>query len=212
VCQGFRSDQIAPRARYLSAARLRDVSCCTPANHHNERGQMKLINWVQFTWDLAALPGDAPELPEHYQISRATEEDEKELRRVVTASFALDPEWNTTLQEVMQAVESWLDFTLAADASGCLVLRHGARIIGGSVLSIRPDAANHLSPGPCVLMEYRNRGFGTHLLARSLFALRDSGIQRAVAIAKENSAVTKFLFTKFNGVPSPHGASPLLAA
>ena len=173
---------------------------------------MKLINWVQFTWDLTALPVEAPELPEHYQISAASDEDEKELRRVVTASFALDPEWNTTLQEVMQAVDSWLDAGLREGANGCLVLRHGSRIIGGSVLSLEADAANHFSPGPCVLMEYRSRGFGTHLLARSLAALRDSGVTRAVASAKETSPVTKFLYTKFNGVPSPQGASPLLAA
>jgi ribosomal protein S18 acetylase RimI-like enzyme len=173
---------------------------------------MKLINWVQFTWDLTALPRSVSELPEHYQISRATADDEKELRRVVTASFALDPDWNTTMQEVMQAVESWLDATLAADTNGCLVLRHGSRIIGGSLLSLDENAANHLSPGPCVLMEYRNRGFGTHLLARSLAALRDSGVTRATGLAKENSPVTKFLYTKFNGVASPGDPSPLLAA
>ncbi|HSH37420.1 MAG TPA: GNAT family N-acetyltransferase, partial [Chthoniobacterales bacterium] len=65
---------------------------------------------------------------------------------------------------------------------------------------------------PCVLMEYRNRGFGTHLLGRSLAALRDHGLQRAVAMAKENSPVTKFLYPKFNGTASAHDASPMLAA
>ena len=173
---------------------------------------MKLVNWVQFTWDLTALPESLSELPERYQIVPATEEDEKELRRVVTASFALDPEWNTTMKDVMEAVEAWMDATLAADANGCLVLRHGSRVIGGSVLSLNPAATNHLSPGPCVLMEYRNRGFGTHLLARSLATLRDNGLTRATAVAKENSPVTKFLYTKFNGVASPDDASPVLAA
>ena len=173
---------------------------------------MKLINWVQFTWDLTTLPDSVSELPEHYQISSATADDEKELRRVVTSSFALDPEWNTTMQEVLQMVESWLHDTLDAAADGCLVLRHGTRIIGGSVLSLEADAPHHLSPGPCVLMEYRNRGFGAHLLGRSLAALRDHGLQRAVAIAKENSPATKFLYTKFNGVASSHEAGPLVAA
>ncbi len=173
---------------------------------------MKLINWVQFTWDLTALPSAFAELPEHYQISPATADDEKELRRVVTASFALDPEWNTTMKEVMQTVEAWVEDTLQRDANGCLVLRHGARIIGGSVLSLNAEATNHLSPGPCVLMEYRNRGFGTHLLARSLSALREHGLTRAVAIAKENSPVTKFLYTKFDGVASGQDATPLLVA
>ena len=173
---------------------------------------MKLINWVQFAWDLTALPHSSPELPEHYQISPATVDDEKELRRVITSSFALDPEWNTTMQEVMQTIDVWLSATLEAAGDGCLVLRHGTRIIGGSILSLETNAPYHLSPGPCVLMEYRNRGFGTYLLERSLATLRENGFTRAVAIAKENSPVTKFLYTKFNGVSSPHDASPLLAA
>ena len=173
--------------------------------HDNERERMKRLNWVQFTWDLAALPHSPIELPERYQIEPATADDEKELRRVVTASFALDPEWNATLQEVMQAVDGWLDASLAAETNGCLVLRHGSRIIGGSILSLQPDTSTHLAPGPCVLMEYRNRGFGTHLLARSLATLRDHGVTRAVAIAKENSPATRFLFTKFNGAASMTG-------
>jgi len=173
---------------------------------------MKLINWVQFTWDLTTLSHNVEELPEHYQISAATPEDEKELRRVVASSFALDPDWNTTLQEVLQTVEAWVSDTLQESTSGSLVLRHGARIIGGSVLSLSPDAPNHLSPGPCVLMEYRNRGFGTHLLGRSLATLRDHGLPRAMAVAKENSPVMKFLYTKFNGTASAESGGPLVAA
>ena len=173
---------------------------------------MKLINWVQFTWDLKALPHSTSELPEHYEISRACADDEKELRRVVTSSFALDPEWNTTLQEVMQTIDAWLAETLQSETNAWLILRHGARIIGASMLSLQPDAANHLSPGPCVLLEYRNRGFGTCLLERSLQTLRDSGFDRAVAVAKENSPVTRFLYPKFNGTAAPHEATPLMAA
>lgn len=173
---------------------------------------MKLINWVQFTWDLTALPETLAELPEHYQISAAAPDDEKELRRVVTSSFALDPDWNTTMQEVLETVEGWLRDALQESKGACLVLRHGTRIIGASVLSLNEDAPNHLSPGPCVLMEYRNRGFVTHLLARSLAALRDHGLSRAAAIAKENSPVTKFLYTKFNGTASAPEAGPLLVA
>jgi ribosomal protein S18 acetylase RimI-like enzyme len=172
---------------------------------------MRLINWVQFTWDLSALTASAPDLPEHYQIEAATPDDEKELRRVVTASFALDPDWNTTMQEVLQTVDGWLRDTVEKSIDGCLVLRHGTRIIGASVLSLDPNATHHLAPGPCVLMEYRNRGFGTHLLSRSLATLRDNGLPRAVAVAKENSPVTKFLYTKFNGTASAHDASPLAA-
>jgi predicted N-acetyltransferase YhbS len=53
-----------------------------------------------------------------------------------------------------------------------LVICHGQRIIGASALSTEMDAENHLLSGPCVLMEYRNRGLGTALLYYSLKQLR----------------------------------------
>jgi hypothetical protein len=173
---------------------------------------MKLINWVQFTWDLAALPEAGAELPEHYEITPATEEDEKELRRVITSSFALDPDWNATMNEVMQTIDGWLDAALATGPNSALVLRHGVRIIGASVLALGAEGENHLSPGPCILMEYRNRGFGTNLLERSLRSLRDAGLSRASGIAKENSPVTKFLYPKFGAIASPYQSASLAAA
>jgi GNAT superfamily N-acetyltransferase len=173
---------------------------------------MKSTNWIQFTWDLSALPPVASELPEHYQISVATAEDEKELRKVISSSFTLDPTWNPTMKEVTQTIDGWLDGASEAKTSVQLALRHGARIIGAAVVSLDPAAENHLSPGPCILMEYRNRGFGTRLLERSLTLLREAGLPRAHAIGKENSPVTKFLYTKFNSAQSPHNFSSALAA
>ena len=173
---------------------------------------MKRTSWIQFTWDLQALPQMESELPEHYQITRTNREDEAELRKVITTSFTLDPAWNPAMQEVMQTIESWLDRASDSEAYVCLALRHGLRIIGATVLNLEPDAENHLSPGPCISMEYRNRGFGTRLLEYSLRTLRDAGLPAASAIAKENLPVTKFLYTKFNGRPTPYDFSPLLAA
>lgn len=173
---------------------------------------MKVISWVRFTWDLAALPQGETELPEHYQITAATAEDEKELRRVVSSSFALDPDWNSLMHEVTPTIDVWLANALESDNNVGLVLRHGVRIIGASVLSLDAGADNHLSPGPCILMEYRNRGFGTRLLERSLQTLRNAGLTQATGIAKENSPVTKFLYPKFDGTPGPYDSTPLLAA
>lgn len=173
---------------------------------------MKLINWVQFTWDLSEVPAAGSSLPEHYEITAASADDEKELRRVITSSFALDPEWNPTMQEVMQTIDGWLAEALQPQLNTAIVLRHGLRIIGASVLSIHPDRDNHLSPGPCILMEYRNRGLGTTLLERSLQTLREAGFSRVNGIAKENSPVTKFLYTKFGGSASPYEFAPLVAA
>jgi N-acetylglutamate synthase-like GNAT family acetyltransferase len=173
---------------------------------------MKSTNWIQFSWDLTALAPCEAELPEHYEISVATPDDEKEFRRVISSSFTLDPTWNPTMKEVTQTIDEWLDEASDGKTSVHLALRHGARIIGAAVVSVDSAAENHLSPGPCILVEYRNRGFGTRLLERSLTTLRDAGLPRACAIAKENSPVTKFLYTKFDSSQAPFDFSSALAA
>jgi len=172
---------------------------------------MKVINWVQFSWDLAAVPAETA-LPEHYEITAATADDEKELHKVVSSSFSLDPDWNSMMHQITPTIDGWLAEALESETNVGLVLRHGTRIIGSSVLALDPAAANHLSPGPCVLMEYRNRGFGTRLLERSLHTLRNAGLARGVGIAKENSPVAKFLYPKFGGTAAPYESTPLLTS
>ena len=173
---------------------------------------MSLSNWIRFRWDLTKLPKFDAKLPEHYEIGPATAEDETELRKVITSSFVLDPAWNPSTQEVMETIEPWLARAFASPTNTCLALRHGLRIIGAAIISQNPESDIHLAPGPCVSMEYRNRGFGTRLLERSLEKLRDGGLQEAIGIAHENAPVTKFLYTKFNGTPSPYDPTPVLAA
>jgi len=173
---------------------------------------MKLLNWVRFTWDLTSVPSTPVELPTHYQISPATIADEKEVRRVLSCSFLLDPAWNPAVGEVMQSLQSWLDRAFVADENICLALRHGSRIIGASVLCRDPASENNFAPGPCILMEYRNRGFGTRLFQASLQLLRDSGLTRVSGIARELSPVAKFLYPKYNGVAAPAKMTVPLAA
>ncbi|MEY2481669.1 MAG: hypothetical protein QOK24_197 [Verrucomicrobiota bacterium] len=173
---------------------------------------MNLSNWIRFRWDLSQLPQFDAALPEHYEIGPATAEDETELRKVISTSFVLDPSWNPATQEVMETIEPWLERAFATPANGCLALRHGLRIIGAAVIAQNPEAEIHLSPGPCVSMEYRNRGFGTRLLEQSLTKLRDAGLKEAIGIAHENAPVTKFLYTKFNSTASPYEPTPLVPA
>jgi GNAT superfamily N-acetyltransferase len=151
-------------------------------------------------------------LPEHYEIGTATAEDETELRKIISSSFVLDPTWNPATQDVMEAIEPWLVRAFASPATNCLALRHGVRIIGAAVFSHEAEADVHLTPGPCVSMEYRNRGFGTRLLEQSLTRLREAGLKEAIGIAHENAPVTKFLYPKFNGTSSPYDPSPVMAA
>jgi GNAT superfamily N-acetyltransferase len=112
----------------------------------------------------------------------------------------------------MHSLQSWLDRAFVAEENTCLALRHGSRIIGASVLCLDPAAENHFAPGPCILMEYRNRGFGTRLLQTSLQLLRDSGLSRASGLARELSPVAKFLYPKYNGVAAPANVTVPLAA
>ena len=172
----------------------------------------KLLHWVHFTWDLTTLPQLEVQTPEHYQIAPATKEDEAELRKVVLASFVLDPAWNPAMQEVKYKIDIWLGRAFESTTSTCLALRHGLRIIGAAVLSIDPNAENHLAPGPCILMEYRNRGFGTQLLESSLGFLREAGLSRAIGMTRENAPVSRFLYTKFHGIATPIEVAPALAA
>ena len=173
---------------------------------------MKLLNWVRFTWDLTRLPPARLQLPEHYQIAPATRDDENQLRKVFSSAFLLDPTWNPAIDEVMLTIQWWLNRAFASGMSASLTLRHGSRIIGASILSIDPEADNHLAPGPCILMEYRNRGFGTWLLENSLQSLREAGFSSAIGIARENAPVARFLYTKFGGVAAPADLPRLLAA
>jgi GNAT superfamily N-acetyltransferase len=173
---------------------------------------MKLVQWVRFTWDLNKFPTLGAALPAHYSFTAASHEDEKELRAVISRSFAHDTSWGDAIHEVSGMLDGWLEHAFDPEkAAVCLALRHGLRMIGAAILLPEPAAENHLSPGPCVLMEYRNRGLGTALLGESLGRLREAGLSRAVALTKGNAPAAKFLYPKFNGVLTPDD-TPLLAA
>ena len=136
----------------------------------------------------------------------------RELHKVFSSSFLLDPIWNPAIGEVMQKVQTWLDRAFDSENNVSLALRHGSRIIGAALLSLDPKIDNHLTPGPCVLMEYRNRGFGTRLLESSLHLLRDAGLAHATGIARDIAPVAKFLYPKFGGQVAPVDIATLLAA
>jgi GNAT superfamily N-acetyltransferase len=171
---------------------------------------MKRTHWVSFTWDLAKVELPEVAIPRHYSISLADVEDQEELQRVINKSLALDPSWNAALPEVGATLMASIARTLALESALRMTLRHGTRIIGGTLLLPDANASEHLVPGPCILMEYRNRGLGTLLLVSALRHLRDVGVTRACAITRENSPAARFLYSKFSGNPSP--IAPLLAA
>jgi len=172
---------------------------------------MKLVRWMRFTWDLPKLPAVKNELESHYHIRVATHDDEKSVRSVISSAFSLDMNWSDTLKSLRENFEAQIDRVFVEKEVPCMVVSHGARIIGASALDLTREAENHLLSGPCILSEYRNRGLGTLLLQHSLQLLRDSGLDKAHGITKSNVPAAKFIYPKFNSVSTPYDFEPELA-
>ena len=167
--------------------------------------------WVNFVWDLAGNKLPAITTPRQYRLSLVKAAEREQLQGVIEKSFALDPGWNAALHMIDAQVKSSIAAAFDSESANWLALQHGARIVGGTLLLMTdPDAPAQLVPGPCILMEYRNRGLGTLLLCSALRHLRDAGMIRACAKTRENSPAARFLYPKFGGQSSL--IEPLLAA
>jgi hypothetical protein len=171
---------------------------------------MKKTRWVNFVWDLAGNELPAISSPRQYRLSLVKAAEREQLQGVIEKSFALDPGWNAELHMIDAQVKSSIAAAFDSESASWLALQHGARIVGGTLVMTGPDAPAQLVPGPCLLMEYRNRGLGTLLLCSALGHLRDAGMIQASAKTRENSPAARFLYPKFGGQCSL--IEPLLAA
>ncbi|MEI8235290.1 MAG: GNAT family N-acetyltransferase [Verrucomicrobiota bacterium] len=162
---------------------------------------IKLVHWAQFSWDLSKNPPVCPALPPSFSIRRATAEDHSTVRSVVLSSFTLDSDWNPFFGEIRPLIEAAISEVFHEKSEPfCLVISHGPRIIGASGLGGERDARRHLLTGPCLSLEYHNRGLGTVLLGQSLLALRDAGVSTVRGVTKQGSAAAQFLYPKFGSV------------
>src|SRR5438874_572696 len=153
---------------------------------------MKKTRWVNFVWDLAETQLAAISAPRQFHLSPVKAAERRQLQEVIEKSFALDPGWNAALHMIDAQVKSSLAAAFNSESASWLALQHGARIVGGTVLMNDPDGSTQLVPGPCLLVEYRNRGFGTFLLCSALRHLRDTGMTRACARTRESSPSARF--------------------
>ena len=170
------------------------------------RGVRTAARWVRFTWELDRLPAEPVPLSPRYGVRPVGgREDRAAVWKVIADSLALDPAWNETFEEVRPKLRTQTDEVFEAvhgqhhPEASCLALTHGARIIGVSVFTPESDAENHLLTGPCVFMEYRNRGLGTCLLDRTLRELREAGLTRAYGVTKRGTGAAKFVYPKLAG-------------
>src|SRR5205809_2610367 len=163
---------------------------------------MKKTGWVNFVWDLAGNELPAVATPRQYRLSLVKAAEREQLQAVIEKSFALDPSWNAALHMIDAQVKSSIAAAFDSESANWLALQHRARIVGGTLLMTDPDAPAQLVPGPCILMEYRNRGLGTLLLSSALHHLREAGMTRACARSRECSPAARFLYRKFGGQSS----------
>lgn len=178
---------------------------------------MKLERWTRFSWDLNEFALVYPAIDKRYSIREATLEDEKGVRAAVLAAFTLDPHWNVVMRQFRPQLDAALDlvFNRKAHHDGrvpCLVITHGARVIGASAMSAWREAENHLLTGPCILVEYRNRGLGAALLAHSLQYLKEADLKMAHGATRQGTPTEKFLYRKFNSVSAPYDHAPASVA
>ncbi len=172
---------------------------------------MKMVRWRRFTWELSKLPPLDTRIPDHYQIRTADREDEKLVSGVIFSAFSLDSAWSGALKSFQERLETQIEQTFTRGNSPAVVIYHGPRIIAASALAADSSADNHLLSGPCVLMEYRNRGLGTALLYHSLKQLQSTGLERAHGITKENVVAGKFIYPRFGSQNVAYDFEPAAA-
>ncbi len=160
----------------------------------------------RYHWKLAELPSGSGLVPAPFTLRPAGEQELEDAVRVVQASYDLDPDWSGCAKHINQVILPGLRRAFEGEAT-CLFLLHGNRVIAVSAYDPEPADGIHFVTGPCVLVEYRNRGIGGALLHATLEALGARGLTEAVGLARPGTPSAKFLSRKFGGqhlpIPAP---------
>ena len=165
--------------------------------------KMKLSDWQHYEWDLDEFPvSQRPKLPP-FVFRPATAEDRDIVEKVIRSAFWQEAGTSDGIDSPLPSTDQACDLAFTAAFTACVVVQHGSRIIGASVMTPAPDAENHLLTGPAILHEYRNRGIGSALLFASLDFLKDAGVTQAIGIARAQSTAARFVYSKYDGKPIP---------
>ena len=159
--------------------------------------------WIRFVWDLKSLPAEL-ELSKAPLVLRAVaKEDLSSVIKVVRSSFSMDTGWADIHKQLLDKIVEKVEASFEGKESPGVVLQHGQRIIGCSILNLSEEADNNLVTGPCILHEYRSRGLGSALLGASLLALREAGLRRALGLTRGKTVCGRYLYPKFGGTSEP---------
>ena len=167
-----------------------------------------MISWICFEWKTSALPA-AAEIASPFFIRPAEKAEEESVGKMISSAFSMDPTWGDITRALLENARLAIGVAFADASPSCLVLLHGHRIIGASLLDANPASENHLLTGPCILHEYRNRGLGTGLLRGSLAFLGEHQVDTARGITRAQSATARFIYSKFGSTSRPCESDPL---
>lgn len=167
-----------------------------------------MISWLLFEWKTSGLPkSEAPFKPLILRPAAKAEQDG--VTKAIKSAFSMDSTWGDVSRPLAEKMALDIEAAFAQPEPSCVVLVHGTRVIGASVLTESPDAQSHLLSGPCILHEYRNRGLASGLLAASLEFLGQKKISVARGLTRGNSITARFVYPKFGGSSHPFNGDPL---
>ncbi len=156
--------------------------------------------WNHFVWQTASF-ATPPILKRPFSVRHARLEEKEQATQVALLSLKMNTEWHDATDVTSACIQEAAEAAFSEDSEPpCLVIAHGQRIIGVSILNLHSEAAYHLTSGPWVLMEYRNRGFGSALLHASLHELAQHGLTEARGMTRGNSIASRYVYSKFEGV------------
>ena len=167
-----------------------------------------MISWLCFEWKTSGLPKDEVSF-EPFTIRIAEKPEQESILKAIKSAFSMDSVWGDVSRPLAEKIAVDLEAGFLLPEPSCVVLVHGTRVIGASVLDVNPDAENHLSSGPCILHEYRNRGLASALLGASLAFLKKCDIPVARGLTRANSITARFIYPKFGSASHPVEGDPL---
>lgn len=166
---------------------------------------MKSAGWVRFSWEAKRLPETSYIIEEPYFIHRAARSEKSQVWSVIKSCFAQDACWNDVVAALVPRLHQEVEERFAHHREiDCLVITHGSRVIAASLVNIDVEAENHLSSGPCIISEYRSRGFGSLLLKESLLLAAKAGCTLIHGVTRATSPAAKFVYPKYEGKPNPY--------
>jgi N-acetylglutamate synthase-like GNAT family acetyltransferase len=153
--------------------------------------------WVQFSWDLKALPSAAPKLESCYALDRARLDERDLVDEALQRAYSTEQAWSASLAERLDFLRQLVAYDMSLPDVEFWVIRHGLRVIGISIIAIEHSSGRNLVSGVCIQNEYRCRGLGTYLLYESLARLKTLGLDKATAVTKRGVSSERFLYPKF---------------